>query len=103
MSAGETEALPLLSKNHVAAPAGSGLAEPLPRVLIIDDELPNVRILERLLQKAGGFALRSSTDSRGAAPLFLEFAPDLVLLDLRMPHLDGFAVLNQIRAYTPPG
>jgi signal transduction histidine kinase len=103
MSVGETEAPSQPAQNHAPAPTAPPSDEQLPRVLIVDDELPNVRILELLLQKAGGFALRSSTDSREAAPLFREFAPDIVLLDLRMPHLDGFAVLKQIRAYTPPG
>lgn len=68
------------------------------RILIIDDEPANVRLLERLLQQEGFASLESATDPRQALPLFTEFRPDLILLDLHMPHLDGFAVLKQIRA-----
>jgi diguanylate cyclase (GGDEF)-like protein len=68
------------------------------RILIVDDEPANVRLLERVLQSAGYTALRSTTDSRTVAALLDEFEPDLVLLDLNMPHLDGFAVLEALRA-----
>ncbi len=67
------------------------------RVLIVDDEAPNVLLLERILQRAGYSQLRTTTDPRHVLPLFLEFRPDLVLLDLHMPHLDGFAVMEQLR------
>jgi putative two-component system response regulator len=67
------------------------------KILIIDDEPANVRLLERLLQQEGFASLQSATDSRQALPLYTEFQPDLILLDLHMPHLDGFAVMNQLR------
>ena len=41
------------------------------------------------------------TDPRHALPLYEEFKPDLILLDLLMPHLDGYAVMRQICARTP--
>jgi putative two-component system response regulator len=68
------------------------------KVLIIDDEPANVLLLQRLLQQDGFVALESATDPRQALPLFTNFRPDLILLDLHMPHLDGFAVLKQIRS-----
>ncbi len=71
------------------------------RILIIDDEPANVRLLEDLLEKAGYTNHRSSTDSRHALPVYQEFKPDLILLDLLMPHLDGYAVMRQIKARTP--
>ncbi|MGH2395522.1 MAG: HD domain-containing phosphohydrolase [bacterium] len=67
------------------------------KILIIDDEPANVRLLERLLQQEGFVSLKSATDPRQALPLYTEFQPDLILLDLHMPHLDGFAVMNQLR------
>ncbi len=73
------------------------------RILIIDDEPANVRLLERLLQQEGFAALESATDPRQALPLFTAFNPDLVLLDLHMPHLDGFAVMNQFKPRIPVG
>lgn len=66
------------------------------RILIIDDEPANVRLLERLLAEVGLLHVTSTTDPREAPRLFLEFRPDLVLLDLVMPDVDGFTVLSQI-------
>ncbi len=68
------------------------------RILIIDDEQPNVRLLERLLLTGGFSDVRGTTDSRQAVALFDEIKPDIVMLDLHMPHMDGFAVLEAIRA-----
>src|SRR5690606_3336581 len=62
------------------------------RFLLVDDEEPNLRLLERILERAGYTQYKSTTDPRDALPIFLEFEPDLVLLDLHMPHIDGFAV-----------
>ena len=66
------------------------------RILIADDESANVRLLERLLNQAGYRNLRGTTDSRQVRALYEEFQPDLILLDLMMPHLDGVAVLEQL-------
>jgi PAS domain S-box-containing protein len=71
------------------------------RILIVDDQLPNVELLERLFAKAGYRHLRSTTDSRIVPLHFTEFQPDLVLLDLHMPNLDGFAVMEQLRSLIP--
>ena len=72
------------------------------RILLIDDEPANVHLLECLLQQGGYANYRGITDSRQALPLYEEFKPDLILLDLLMPQLDGYAVMRQIRAHTPP-
>ena len=68
------------------------------RILIVDDEPVNVRLLERVLLSAGYAALRCTSDSREVLTLVDEFQPDLIMLDLHMPHLDGFAVLEQLKA-----
>lgn len=68
------------------------------KVLIVDDEPANVRLLERILALAGCHQVRCTTDPRQALPLFLEVEPDIVLLDLNMPHINGFAVLEQLKA-----
>jgi signal transduction histidine kinase len=69
------------------------------RILIVDDQEQNVRLLERLLQQAGYTTLESSTDPRLVMPLFSEFRPDLILLDLMMPHLDGFGVMRELAGH----
>jgi len=66
------------------------------RILIADDEPTNVRLLERLLSQAGYTNVRATTDSRQVRTLYEEFQPDLLLLDLMMPHLDGVAVMEQL-------
>src|SRR4051812_13191996 len=72
------------------------------RTLIVDDEPSNVRLLERILELTGATKVRSTTDARETLTLTLEFEPDIILLDLHMPHLDGFAVMELIRSAIPP-
>ena len=66
------------------------------RILIVDDEDANVEMLQRILQRAGLTRVASTTDSRQAASLYVEHRPDLILLDLHMPHLDGLQVMDQL-------
>ncbi|MBV9864614.1 MAG: response regulator [Abitibacteriaceae bacterium] len=68
------------------------------KILIIDDEIANVRYLEIILQSAGYSRIQSTTDARQALLLFMEFQPDIILLDLNMPYLDGYAVMEQLQA-----
>lgn len=67
------------------------------RILIIDDEENVVALLERLVRRGGYENVRSATDARLALPLFREFEPDLILMDLHMPFLDGVNVMQQLR------
>lgn len=67
------------------------------RILIVDDEEPNIRLLERLLASEGFTHTLSLTDSREAVPLVAAFQPDLILLDLHMPPPDGFEVLEALQ------
>ncbi len=66
------------------------------RILIVDDMDENVRLLERILAKAGYHHVASTTDSNGALLLYAQFKPDLVLLDVHMTGKDGFEVLQEI-------
>src|SRR5215213_5159319 len=71
------------------------------RILIVDDQLGNVKLLESMLDRVGFTQLRSTTDARETLPLFQEFDPDILLLDLNMPHLSGFEILKQLRGLIP--
>ncbi len=73
------------------------------RILIIDDQAENVILLERTLRSAGYSQLRTLTDSRQVLSTFTEFQPDLVATDLRMPYIDGFSLIKQLRASAPTG
>ena len=71
---------------------------PKMKLLIVDDEPLNVALLEEMLLEAGYKQIRSVTDSRTALEVCDSFVPDLVLLDLMMPHVDGFAILHSLRS-----
>jgi signal transduction histidine kinase len=71
------------------------------RVFVIDDHPSNVALLQAVLTRAGIHRIFTETDSRQVLPRLGEVDPDLIVLDLHMPHLDGFAVLAQIREYAP--
>jgi putative two-component system response regulator len=66
------------------------------RILVVDDERVNVVLLERILEQDGYTNVRSTTRSEDAVALYDEFEPDLILLDLHMPGLDGFAVMERL-------
>ena len=66
------------------------------RILIVDDEQSNVELLRRLLERAGFGRVESTTDATQAADLYVRCRPDLILLDLHMPEMDGLAVLDQL-------
>jgi putative two-component system response regulator len=72
-------------------------------ILIADDQESNAVYLERVLQRAGYATLVRTTDARTILPLYLQHRPDLVLLDLMMPYLDGYAVLDQVRSVSAAG
>ncbi|MBZ5576326.1 MAG: response regulator [Acidobacteriia bacterium] len=71
------------------------------RILIVDDQPPGVLLIERMLQQAGFTQLVCLTDSREVVEQFRIFKPDLILLDLMMPRLDGYAVMSQLRGWIP--
>lgn len=71
------------------------------RILIVDDEPANVRLLERVLQREGFRDIESTNDPRHFLALYAAKRPDILLLDLHMPGLDGFAVMEQLRGRIP--
>jgi putative two-component system response regulator len=72
------------------------------RILVVDDEPPNVFLLERILAKAGYTDVTTTTDPRDVEDLVADLGPDVVLLDLHMPHIDGFAVMEALHASSDP-
>ncbi len=71
------------------------------RLLIVDDEEANVQLLRRILEASGYADIRSTNDPRAVEGLVAEVDPDLVLLDLLMPVMNGHEVLRVIRDLTP--
>lgn len=71
------------------------------KILIIDDADANLRLLEALLAKEGFEQVISTADSTQTIDLFTAFQPDLILLDLMMPVLDGYEILDLLSKYIP--
>src|SRR5256885_11781921 len=73
------------------------------RILAVDDQEANVRLLERILQRTGYTNVTTTTDPRQVLALYEELDPDLILLDLLMPHMDGFEVMGELGRRVPDG
>jgi len=75
-----------------------GIAEfiQLARILVVDDEEPNLRLIRRILENDGYENVRTISDGSAVARMVVEFQPDLILLDLHMPPPDGFALLRAL-------
>lgn len=67
------------------------------RILIIDDE-PNIVLSLEFLMKREGYEVAVAGDGEGALRAMAERRPDLVILDVMMPKLNGFEVCQRIRA-----
>ena len=65
-------------------------------VLIVDDE-PNILLSLQFLMKKAGYDVRTATDGEQALDEIARARPDLVLLDVMMPKLDGFTVCQRIK------
>jgi putative two-component system response regulator len=78
----------------------------LAKILIIDDESSSITLLEDILENEGYSNFRSIQDSSKALEIYREIRPDLVLLNLDMPDLSGYKVMEQLmeaeKRYTPP-
>ena len=70
------------------------------RILIVEDETRIADVLARYLE-AEGFVTERAGDGEGALALFRRFEPDLVLLDLMLPGIDGLEFTRRIRAISP--
>ena len=67
------------------------------KILVVDDEPRNVKILQIQL-KARGYTIYTAADGLEALDVVEKEMPDLILLDINMPKMDGFEVVKQIRA-----
>jgi DNA-binding response OmpR family regulator len=70
----------------------------MPKIMVVDDEPDVVRLVEFILQKEN-FEVVAASDGRTALGLLEEEKPDLIILDIMMPLMDGMEVLRQIRSH----
>ena len=71
-------------------------------ILIVDDQQANIDLLTGLLDAKGFTNYKTTRDSRQVLKMFDEFKPDILLLDLKMPHLTGFEVMTQLKVIISP-
>ena len=67
------------------------------RILIVDDQAANVKLLTRLLQEAGYTQVNATQQPTEVCALHRRNDYDLILLDLQMPGMDGFAVMEGLK------
>ncbi|MEI8085089.1 MAG: response regulator [Paludibacter sp.] len=72
------------------------------KILIVDDNVSNIELLEGILEETGYTNLKSTTDSRQVIDLYKVFNPDLILLDLMMPYMNGYEVMEKLSSIVPP-
>jgi putative two-component system response regulator len=88
-------AVALVSATTSSASNSSSSAEP--RILIIDDEPINIRVMNKYLSELGYTRCSGQTDSRLALTDISRDRPDLVILDVIMPHVTGIQILQELR------
>ena len=66
------------------------------KILAVDDNPTNIKILKKLL--AGDYELKTATTGEECLEIAPEFIPDLIILDILMPGMDGYEVCRQIRS-----
>jgi CheY-like chemotaxis protein len=69
-----------------------------PRILIVDDEPALTRMLQAYLEDTGRYDVRTENDATNALSVAMKFRPDVILLDILMPGLDGSDVAAHLRA-----
>jgi len=67
-------------------------------ILIVDDTEDARRLIRRILQSQGNYTLYEAEDGRQALEIAAQKLPDLIILDLMMPEIDGFGVLDQLKS-----
>jgi CheY-like chemotaxis protein len=66
-------------------------------ILIVDDQSSNVQLLSEMLSNAGYVCVTSTTDPFAVCDLYRKHRYDLILLDLQMPGMDGFQVMEELK------
>ena len=95
--AAETQAAPLPQEEGLLASL-ERLDQRVQRIAIIEDNPEAVRLLRRVLQAHGEYQIDEAYDGEAGLKMVRQAPPDLILLDLMMPRLDGFGLLDALKA-----
>ena len=69
------------------------------KILIVDDEAEASGLLQKLLERTGTYSVSVENDGTKAMERVAELKPDMVLLDIVMPHIDGTTIAASIRSH----
>jgi len=85
------------SSQRVAAPPGSALSQSQHTLLYVEDNLSNLRLMQRIIATQTGLTLLDAPNAELGLAMARAQQPDLILLDISLPGMDGFAALRQLR------
>jgi DNA-binding response OmpR family regulator len=88
-----------VSARHDDDTTGGAGGSARPRALVVDNEPPLVRVISAYLER-DGFAVSTAFDGERAVELARETAPDVVILDVMLPGIDGIEVCRRIRSFS---
>lgn len=78
-----------------------GVSRVLPgRIMIVDDEIANILVARKLLERAGYRSFETTTKAKEAIPIVHQTKPDVLLLDINMPEINGIEILGKLRETT---
>ena len=86
----------LMQKNNMPVPEELLKADKT-RILVIDDDLKIIRMIKTILEAENNLEVATAKDGFAAGVLVAEWSPDIILLDILMPKIDGFEVCRRIR------
>jgi CheY-like chemotaxis protein len=66
-------------------------------ILVVDDNLANARLVSYLLERKG-YLVRTAVDARDALTILSDFQPDLILMDIQLPGMDGLELTRTLKA-----
>jgi len=70
------------------------------RILLVDDEKDIVDLLEEVLKKDGNYEIRKANTGEQALKICLEFQPEVIVLDIMLPDIDGLEICKRVREYS---
>ncbi|MGL5082077.1 MAG: GAF domain-containing protein [Microcoleaceae cyanobacterium] len=71
--------------------------QPIPRILVVEDKFTNRLLLVKLLEGLG-FKVKQAENGQEAIDIWIDWHPDLILMDMRMPVMDGYEATKRIKA-----